>query len=177
MACLLGIQSNYCPQVRKKTWKIIVLGLWSLKTVSLRPHPLPQDNNFDVTLIKHIIIVYYFHQGVQSFKQWLKHKWILSLFFSTSPLYSGTQERSTSFINLSNAFCSRESYFFNTAPGSPAWKFPEKSNFYNQKSRNDLPKTYFKFQIKTNGYRQGYNMVGNSYLGGQLTVSKDTCFS
>lgn len=177
MACLLGIQSNYCPQVRKKPWKIIALGLWSLKTVSLRPHPLPQDNHFDVTLIKHIIIVYYFHQGVQSFKQWLKHKRILSLFFSTSPLYSGTQERSTSFINLSNAFCSRESYFFNTAPGSPAWKFPEKSNFYNQKSRNDLPKTYFKFQIKTNGYRQGYNMVGNSYLGGQLTVSKDTCFS
>lgn len=177
MACLLGIQSNYCPQVGKKPWKIIVLGLWSLKTVSLRPHPLPQDNHFDVTLIKHIIIVYYFHQGVQSFKQWLKHKRILSLFFSTSPLYSGTQERSTSFINLSNAFCSRESYFFNTAPGSPAWKFPEKSNFYNQKSRNDLPKTYFKFQIKTNGYRQGYNMVGNSYLGGQLTVSKDTCFS
>lgn len=177
MACLLGIQSNYCPQVRKKPWKIIVLGLWSLKTVSLRPHPLPQDNHFDVTLIKHIINVYYFHQGVQSFKQWLKHKRILSLFFSTSPLYSGTQERSTSFINLSNAFCSRESYFFNTAPGSPAWKFPEKSNFYNQKSRNDLPKTYFKFQIKTNGYRQGYNVVGNSYLGGQLTVSKDTCFS
>lgn len=173
----MSIQSNCYPKVGKKPWKIIVLSLWSLKTVSLRPHPLPQDKYFDVILIMHVIIVYYFHQGVQSFKQWLKHKRILSLFFSTSPLYSGTQERSTSFINLSNAFCSRESYFFNTAPGSPAWKFPEKSNFYNQKSSNDLPKTYFKFQIKTNGYRQGYNMVGNSYLGGQLTVSKDTCFS
>lgn len=125
----MSIQSNCCPQVGKKPWKIIVLSLWSLKTVSLRPHPLPQDKYFDVILIMHVIIVYYFHQGVQSFKQWLKHKRILSLFFSTSPLYSGTQERSTSFINLSNAFCSRESYFFNTAPGSPAWKFPKKSSF------------------------------------------------
>lgn len=149
----MSIQSNCCPQVGKKPSKIIVLSLWSLKTVSLRPHPLPQDIHFDVILIRHEIIVYHFHQGVQSFKQCHKHKRILSLFFSTSPLYSGTQERSTSFINLSNAFCSRESYFFNTAPGSPAWKFPEKSHFNNQKSSNDLPKTYFKFQIKTNGYR------------------------
>lgn len=149
----MSIKSNCYPQVGKKPWKIIVLSLWSLKTVSLRPHPLPQDKYFDVILIKHVIIVYYFHQGVQSFKQCLKHKRILSLFFSTSPLYSGTQERSTSFINLSNAFCSRESYFFNTAPGSPAWKFPKKSSFTIRNRAMIFPKLIFKFQIKTNGYR------------------------
>lgn len=144
----MSIQSNCCPQVGKKPWKIIVLSLWSLKTVSLRPHPLPQDKYFDVILIMHVIIVYYFHQGVQSFKQWLKHKRILSLFFSTSPLYSGTQERSTSFINLSNAFCSRESYFFNTAPGSPAWKFPKKSSFTIRNRAMIFPKLISSFKSK-----------------------------
>lgn len=144
----MSIQSNCCPQVGKKPWKIIVLSLWSLKTVSLRPHPLPQDKYFDVILIMHVIIVFYFHQGVQSFKQWLKHKRILSLFFSTSPLYSGTQERSTSFINLSNAFCSRESYFFNTAPGSPAWKFPKKSSFTIRNRAMIFPKLISSFKSK-----------------------------
>lgn len=49
------------PLGREEASEIIVLRLWSLKTVFLRPHPLPQDNYFDVILIKHVIIVYYFH--------------------------------------------------------------------------------------------------------------------